>query len=149
MDSETCAGNDVPSLVREGATVKKQRILVVEDEALVAEDLRQTLLDLGYEVPAVTRTGEEAVESVTEERPDLVLMDILLNGELDGIKAAREIHGLCDVPVVFLTGYTDRAALRLADESGAYGCLVKPVSDEELKSIIEIALERHGMEKKE
>ena len=91
----------------------KVHVLVVEDEAIVSMDLRYKLESLGYSVPAVVRTGEEAIDAASQLRPDVVLMDIGLSGEMDGIDAATQIRSRLDVPVVYLTAQADEATLRV------------------------------------
>jgi signal transduction histidine kinase len=118
------------------------RILVVEDERIVARDLASALTELGYAVPATVATGEEAIARVRELRPDLVLMDIRLPGAVDGIQAAssvREEHG---IPVIYLTAHSDDETLRRAMQTEPVGYLVKPFSPPQLRCAIEIALHR-------
>ncbi|HSN92929.1 MAG TPA: response regulator [Anaeromyxobacteraceae bacterium] len=126
----------------------KERILLVEDEGLVALSLRQKLVDLGYVVPAVAASGEEAIRAAVESRPQLVLMDIRLGGDMDGVAAAARIRESMDVPVVYLTAYSDQGTLERAKETGPFGYLVKPVDDRELRSTVEIALARHALERR-
>ncbi len=121
------------------------RILVVEDERIAAEDIRRSLKDSGYTVSVVS-SGEEALKKVGEV--DLVLMDIILKGTLDGIRTAQIIHSQAGIPVVFLTAHADEKTLREAKTAGPYGYLVKPFEDRELHATIEMALYRHEMEKK-
>lgn len=127
------------------------RILVVEDERIVAMDLRRTLIRLGYRVHRVVDSGEDAVEAVKDQLPQnrihLILMDIGLQGELNGIEAAREIRDMCEIPVIFATAYTDDRTLKDAALSGAFGYIVKPFEEQDLKSTIELALYKHKMEK--
>jgi len=121
------------------------KILIVEDEAIVAMDLKLHLQDLGYGVAALASTGEEAVALATRLRPALVLMDICLGAGMDGIEAARHVQAL-GLPVVFLTAFADDATLARAKESGPYGYLLKPYDERTLHSTIEMALYRHRME---
>ena len=124
------------------------QILVVEDESIVAMDLRQKLLALGYCVPAVTGSGEEAVEIAGRIRPDLVLMDIKLNGELDGIEAGKQIRDQHDLAVVYVTAYADEATLERAKFTEASGYLLKPVDQRTLQTAVKFAVYKHSMEKK-
>ena len=87
-------------------------ILVVEDEAIVANDIRDTLISLGYDVAGTAKTGESALEKIAETRPDLVLMDIHLAGKMDGIETAGQIHENFGIPVIFLTAYADISPAR-------------------------------------
>jgi len=124
------------------------RILVVEDERIVAEDIKQTLEEFGYVVPAVASTGAEAIAGVRQHRPDACLMDIRIKGAIDGIRTASEVMGTYGIPVVFLTAYADEATLERVKATGPYGYLVKPFSGRELQAALEAALARHGMERK-
>ena len=123
-----------------------RRLLVVEDDALVAEDIAQQLRKLGYEVVAVVDSGEEAVKQAFALGPDLVLMDVGLRGPMDGTEAARQIRLTSGRPVIFLTSHSDPAVLRRAKESEPYGYILKPFADRDLLVQIEIALYRHQVE---
>ena len=131
------------------------RILVVEDERITAEDIKDGLKSLGYKVPAVVHSGEEAVRKAMELQPDLVLMDIKLEGKMDGIEAAGEIKKHFDIPVIYLTAYSDENTLeraRMTEPSGYVlkepsGFVHKPFKESELHTIIELTLYRHKMEK--
>jgi len=125
---------------------KRAKILVVEDEKVVAEDVANILRNLGYDVLAVVSSGEDAVKKVEETPPDLVLMDIMLEGGISGIEAAGQIHFL-GVPVVYLTAYADDERLQRAKKTGPFGYILKPFGEKELHSSIEMALYKHKMEK--
>ena len=116
------------------------RIMVVEDERLVALALGQTLKALGYEVVGLVTTGREAVRKAGELEPDLVLMDIRLKGELDGIEAAIRIHETYKIPIVFLTAYSDDHTLERARAAKPYGYVLKPFEEKSLKSAVAMAL---------
>ncbi len=118
-------------------------VVIVDDEQIVALDIRRTLERLGYAVPAMAADGEDAVRVAGELRPDLVLMDIRLRGAMDGIEAAGRISGEFGVPVVFLTAFSDAATLERAKACGPFGFLVKPFEERELHSTIEVALLKH------
>lgn len=124
------------------------QILIVEDESIVAEDIRRTLQSLGYNVPYVVSSGEEAIKKVKENSPDLVLMDIMLKGEMDGIEAAGQIRSHFNIPVVYLTAYSDDKILERAKITEPFGYIIKPFKERELQINIEIALYEHKMEKK-
>lgn len=126
----------------------KGNILVVEDEAIVAMEIEEKLSAIGYEVASVVATGEEAVKKAGALKPDLVLMDIRLEGQLDGIAAASEIREIYDIPIIYLTAYTDENTLERAKVTEPLGYLVKPFSREDLRVTIEVALHRHLQEKK-
>ena len=123
--------------------MNKGRVMVVEDEGVVALQIRESLEGLGYTVPLVALSGEEAVEKLLETEPDLILMDIKLTGGLSGIEAARKIRGLLDVPVVYLTAFSDRETLELAKVTDPYGYILKPFDEKSLNAIIEMSLSRH------
>ncbi|MBE9183525.1 response regulator [Microcoleus sp. LEGE 07076] len=124
------------------------KILVVEDEVIVAEDIAGRLKKLGYAVIATVVSGEEAIEKVAEERPDLVLMDIVLKGEMDGVTAAEKIRSKVDVPTIFLTAYADDKTLQRAKITDPFGYIIKPFKQNDLRVAIEIALHRHSIEAK-
>ena len=124
------------------------KILVVEDEIIVAEDIAGRLKKLGYAVTATVASGEEALEKVAENRPDLVLMDIVLKGEMDGVTAAEKIRTRVDVPTVFLTAYADDKTLERAKLTNPFGYIIKPFQQNDLRVAIEIALHRHEIETK-
>lgn len=122
------------------------RLLIVEDEHLVALDLQQRVQRMGHEA-AVAYTGEEAVEQATMRGFDLILMDIKLNGPIDGIEAARTIRSAFDVPVIYVTAYADSRTIERARATAPYGYIVKPFQERELKAAIEMALQRHSTER--
>ncbi len=120
------------------------KIVVVEDDAIVARDLERTLTRWGYQVPAIARSAAEALDRVAQVEPDLVLMDIHLRGDLDGIAAAERVQNRHAVPVVFLTAHSDDGTLRRAKNTSPYGYVLKPFEDRELRIAIEIALHKHA-----
>lgn len=122
------------------------KILIVEDEQLVADDLRETLEYLGYAVLALTSTGEEAILLVESLEPDLVLMDICLEGEVDGIEASSEILSRFHIPVVYLTANADKGTLERVKCSQPFGYILKPFDEMILATTIDIALGRHHAE---
>ena len=126
----------------------KVSVLVVEDERLIARDIQNSLEKLGYRVPATAATGEDAVKLAGEKSPDLVLMDITLKGNMDGVDAAAAIHSKFDIPVIFLTAHADKATVERAKISEPYGYLLKPFEERELQICIEIAVYKHRMEQK-
>ena len=128
--------------------MNKYSILVVEDEALIAASLVQTLSSLGYTVHKPVATGEEAIRAVKTQHPDLVLMDIKLIGEMDGIEAAEKIRAIADIPVVYLTAYTDDLRLAKARLTEPYGYIVKPAHSRELNATIEMAIYKHALDRK-
>ncbi|MCB1910087.1 MAG: EAL domain-containing protein [Rhodocyclaceae bacterium] len=122
------------------------RIMVVEDERIVAFDLQHTLESFGHEVVAVVASGEHAIERAAQLQPDLVLMDINLEGQIDGTEAARSIHAQHGVPVVFLTAYAEQGILERAEASAPYGYLLKPVETRALQASLRMALARRRAE---
>lgn len=127
---------------------RRPAILVVEVEGAGALDLEPQLRALGYEVPATTGSGEEAVSLARKHRPDLILMDVHLKGGLDGISAAENIRAELEIPVVFLTAYSDAATVDRALATGPYSFLLKPFEARELQIAVEIALYRHASERR-
>lgn len=119
------------------------RIQIVEDELIVSLEIKETLRRLGYEVVARVTTGEEAIEKGGELRPDLILMDIRLAGEMDGITAAKTIINMYDIPIIFLTAHSDEATLKRAIEVSPSGYLLKPFNEKELLTNIEMSLHKH------
>ena len=124
------------------------RILVVEDDRVVARDIQHQLTRIGHTIAGVTPSGEDAVRLALESRPDLVLMDIRLEGALDGVDAAHQIRDRCQVPVVFLTAYADEETLQRARVTEPFGYLLKPFEDSQLRTVIEMALYKHTAERK-
>jgi PAS domain S-box-containing protein len=123
-----------------------EQILVVEDEGIVALDIQSMLEDLGYQVPITVGSGEEALASIAENRPNLVLMDINLDGEIDGVETAEQIRDRYNIPVVYLTAYSDDDTLQRAKLTTPFGYLVKPLEARSLKTTIEMAIYRHELE---
>jgi signal transduction histidine kinase len=124
------------------------RILVVEDEAIIAREIRHALEGFGYEVLAVIPRGEDAVAFALREHPDLVLMDIMLAGVMDGTAAAAAIREHLDIPIIFSTAYTDRETVERVKPTSPYGYLVKPFEHTHLRITVETALYRAAMERK-
>ncbi len=123
-------------------------ILIVEDEAIIAADLVLKLRRLGYHVSGTTDTGEQAVDLIRQQAPDLVLMDIRLAGALDGIETARAIRSVCDVPVVYLTAHSDEATLERAGQTEPFGFIAKPFNERDLHIHIKMALYKHAAEQR-
>ena len=124
------------------------RILIVEDEGIEALDLQRRLVTMGYPKPHLAFSGEEALASVAEQIPDLVLMDIMLGGELDGVATAERIHAVADVPIIYVTAYADEGTLGRARITAPYGYIVKPFRERELSIAIDMALYRYRMERR-
>ena len=108
--------------------MEKPRILVVEDEAIIAMDIELLLKRLGYEVIGSVNSGEAAICAAEDLKPDLILMDIILKGEIDGIESAREIMRNNDIPVIYLTANADTATVKRARDTASYGYITKPVN---------------------
>lgn len=123
----------------------RPRALIVEDEILIAEELKERLCFLGFSIIAAVDTGEEGIAIATRERPDLVLMDIRLKGKKDGVQATEEIHQQVDVPIVYLTAYSDRLTIDRVKHSEYDGFVLKPFRAGELQSTIEAAMRRHAI----
>src|ERR1051325_2403751 len=125
---------------------RKASILVVEDESIVRADIEDYLKSFGYRVAASVASGEEAKRQATKLRPDLVLMDIILSGKIDGIEAGRYIQRQLGIPVVFVTAHGDEPTLQRAKLNAPFGYVLKPFNDRELRTAIEIAIFRHRAE---
>lgn len=126
--------------------MKKSRILVVEDESIVARNIQNRLTKLGYDVCGVTSTGEEAINLAKELQPDLILMDIVLRGGIDGIDAAKLIRSQFDIPIIYLTAHADLGTIKRATYTEPFGYILKPFKIKEIQSAIEIALHKHKAE---
>jgi signal transduction histidine kinase len=123
------------------------RILIVEDEKLVADDLQETLQGLGYDIPAAVISGEEALVKAAELSPDLILMDIRLAGPMDGVQTSDLIQSQFQIPIVYLTANADRSTLERVKASQPFGYILKPFNEKILATTIEIALSRHQTER--
>ena len=130
------------------ATRSKQtiQILVVEDEIIIALNLKENLESLGYSVVALAKSGEKAIEKARVLHPNLVLMDIRLKGKIDGIEAAQQIWENFSIPVIYVTGHSDRNTLERAKLTAPFGYILKPIKERELSVAIEIALQRYERE---
>ena len=128
--------------------MKKAKILIIEDERIIAEDISTTLKALGYNTCGIGSTGEEAVSMAKELRPDMILMDIRLKGKIDGIQAAKIIISQRVTPIIYVTAYADEKTLQRAKITEPYGYVLKPIRQNELHSAIEIGIYKHRMEKK-
>ncbi len=124
------------------------KILIVEDEGIAALDIQQRLISLGYTASDIASSGEEAVKKAEETSPDLVLMDIMLPGKIDGVTAAEQIRASFDIPIIYLTAYTDEATLQRAKVTEPYAYIIKPFQERELHIAIDMALYKHKMERK-
>lgn len=119
------------------------KILIVEDEVIIAMALEDSVHDFGYLVAGRATTGQRAIDLAMETQPDLALIDIRLNGDIDGIEAAEKISGRMKIPVVFLTAYSDEETLSRAIKTNPYGYLIKPIRPRELYTTIETSLYKH------
>lgn len=122
--------------------MKKYKILIVEDESIVALDIKNILEKLEYAVCGITYTGEDAINETNRHRPDLVLMDIGLKGNIDGVAAAGKIFEEFQTPIIFLTGFADDKTIQKAYKSSPFGYIIKPIDEETLKTVIEKTLEK-------
>ena len=123
------------------------KLLIVEDDRIVAEDMKATLCSQGFDVAGIVASGDEALKTLEQTDIDLVLMDIVLKNNMDGIEVASRIKSLYDIPVVYVTAYSDRSLLERVRATEPYGYIIKPYEDRELYSVIEIALYKHRMER--
>lgn len=130
-----------------GDGMNSKKILIVEDENIVARDIAYSLKGLGYEISGVARCAEDAVETARANSPDLILMDIMLKGEKDGVDAAQEVRQTMDVPVVYLTACADEKTLNRAKTTEPFGYILKPFEEKELQTAVEMAIFRHQLER--
>ena len=121
-------------------------VLVVEDESIVSKDIQHSLKKLGYNVVGAAATGEQAVKLAVEAQPDIILMDIMLKGEMNGIEAATQIRQETNIPVIFLTAYADESTLNKAKVTQPYGYIIKPFKEIDIHTSIEMALYKHKKE---
>ncbi|MFT5858269.1 MAG: two-component system response regulator LytT [Flavobacteriaceae bacterium] len=126
--------------------MSKINVLVVEDESIVSKDIQHSLKKLGYNIVGSSATAEKAIQLAKSEHPDVVLMDIMLKGEMNGIEAADEIRKACAIPVIFLTAYADESTLSKAKVTEPYGYILKPFKEIDLHTTIEMAIYKHGRE---
>jgi PAS domain S-box-containing protein len=124
------------------------KILIVEDEVITAMDIKNMLKNFGFDVVGIASTGKDAINKAEEFKPDLVLMDISLKGDMDGIEAAEEIKSLHDIPVVYMSAFTDTNTFERIKFTNPYGFVNKPVSSELLLISIETAIYKHNLDKK-
>lgn len=124
----------------------KTRILVVEDERIIAMDIQDRLRRWGYDVPEIAASGEEALRKTERIQPNLVLMDIKLQGNMDGIEAAKEIQKRFSIPIIYVTAYADETTMSRVKETEPYGIILKPFGERELHSTIETVLNKLKME---
>lgn len=125
------------------------RVLVVEDEAIVAMGIKHKLENMGHTVVEMVASGENAIRAAKEHYPDIILMDIVIKGDMDGIDAAKIIHDTNDIPIIYLTAYADDEILERARVTQPYGYIIKPFKSSELNANIEMALYKHQTAKKE
>ena len=126
----------------------KAKIIIVEDESITAFDLQVRLEGMGYTVPAIASTGDDAIRTAEAHQPDLMLMDIRIRGERDGIEVAQEIRERFDIPIIYLTAFADDATIDRARHTEPFGYLLKPFQEQELYSSVEMALYKHKAERK-
>ncbi|MDQ3046076.1 MAG: response regulator [Bacteroidota bacterium] len=126
--------------------MSKTNILIVEDESIVAKDIQHSLKKLGYTVVGICSTGEDAIRTAEEMKPDLVLMDIMLKGDMSGIEAAGIVREKYNIPVIYLTAYADESTLSKAKVSEPYGYIIKPFKEIDLHTSIEMAIYKHEKE---
>ncbi|MCC7332696.1 MAG: response regulator [Flavobacteriales bacterium] len=126
--------------------MSKNNILVVEDESIVSKDIQQSLKKMGYNIVGAASTGEKALEIANETKPDLVLMDIMLKGDMSGIDTAEKIKESLKIPVIYLTAYADENTLSKAKVTEPYGYIIKPFKEIDLHTSIEMALYKHSKE---
>ena len=127
--------------------MEKKKIFVVEDESIVSLEIQSRIKHLGYIVSGTAASGDEAIRKVIDLKPDLILMDIRIKGEIDGIETAAEIKKIYDVPIIFLTAYADPVTIQRAKITDPFGYIIKPFEERELHISIEIALYKDHTQK--
>ena len=123
------------------------RIMIVEDEQITAADLEATLKELNYSVPAIVSSGSAAIKKAKSTKPDLVLMDIRIKGDMDGIETATAIRSELDIPVIYLTAHADEETLERAKQAEPLGYIVKPFQESGLRAAIQMALHKHAADR--
>ncbi len=126
--------------------MSKINILVVEDESIVSKDIQHSLKKIGYNIVGAASTGEKAIELALSEKPDLILMDIMLKGSMNGIEAADIIKKEMSIPVIFLTAYADESTLAKAKITEPYGYILKPFKEIDIQTSVEMAMYKHKKE---
>lgn len=125
----------------------KTNVLVVEDESIVSKDIQHSLKKLGYNVVGAASTGERAFELASSEKPDIILMDIMLKGDINGIEVASRVKEELQIPIIYLTAYADESTLEKAKVTEPYGYIIKPFKEVDLHTSIEMALYKFSKEK--
>ena len=126
--------------------MSKINILITEDESIVAKDIQMSLKKLGYNVIGICNNGDDSIRTAEEQRPDIILMDIMLKGDMSGIEAADQIRKRLNIPIIFLTAYADESTLSKAKITEPYGYIIKPFKEIDLRTTIEMALYKHQKE---
>ena len=121
-------------------------IVIVEDEIIIAKNIARKLKNLNYNVCKIFASGQPLIDYITIQKPDIILMDIAIRGEMDGIETASKIKDIADIPVIFLTAYATPEVVERASETSCYGYIVKPFKDEELYATLKIALKKTSRE---
>lgn len=125
------------------------KIMIVEDERMISEDLKRTLIQMEYEVVGVCSSGEEAISMALNTNPDLIIMDIMLDGNISGVEAAKRIQMQKEIPIIFLTAYSDDKTIQIASEAEPYYYLLKPFNENDLKAAIQITMVKFRSAQKE
>ena len=126
--------------------MSKVKVFVVEDESIVSKDIQNSLIKIGYEVVGSSATGEKAIEDIQNSSPDIILMDIMLKGEINGIETAEIVRNNFSIPIIFLTAYADEDTLQKAKITEPHGYILKPFKEIDLQTSIEMAIYKHQKE---
>ncbi len=127
--------------------MNKKSILIVEDEKIISHDIKKILMNFGYEVSGIAVSGKEVLDHIERQEPELVLMDIILEGNMTGIETAEKINERWNIPIIYLTAYADERTLQKAKTTIPYGYILKPFEEKELYAIVEMAFHKHKLEK--
>jgi CheY-like chemotaxis protein len=137
----------INKMFRKNVMKNNKKVLIIEDEIIIAEDIQMIMEDLGYNQTEIIMYAEKALEKINEYNPDLILMDIFLKGKMSGIEAAKEIRNNYSIPIIFITAYSDTKSKKEISETTPYGYLIKPIKEEELKMTVEITEYKYKIEK--
>lgn len=127
--------------------MSKKKILIVEDESIIAKDIQSILTEAGYEVPYFASNSKDALKYIEEIKPDLILMDVIIKGPVDGVTTAQIINQLYDIPIIFLSAYSDNHTLERAKQTSSFGYLLKPCDERELVIAVDFGLQKANMDR--
>ena len=139
---------NLPYKTGEAVRTIKTKILIVEDEMILASDVKYQLEELGYNVVGIVNNGKDAIKLTLETDPDVILMDIVIKGDIDGIETAQQINKLYNIPIIYTTAYFDEEILERAKKTEPYGYIIKPYQEGQIHTAILMAIHRHQQDQK-